>query len=200
MSENKEFIVAVDADDTMFRYIEMLWEVAKILHPEVADQPFVRPKHWTFKDCHPWPFTDRDDFMEAHRFLVDEGYMGLLEAYDDVSEVLWGLSNDGFRIHIVTHRLMLKGAHQKIVSSTVKNLDDHNIPYRDLSFVADKTAIRYNVLVDDAAHNIEAANAQGKTTIIFDQAANKHLAGTRAMNWRDVDFYVRQLRIHSYGY
>ena len=48
------------------------------------------------------------------------------------------LSDEGYRIRIITHRLVTNWGHARIVSDTVEWLDTNRIPYRDLCFLGAK--------------------------------------------------------------
>ena len=70
-------------------------------------------------------------------------------------DALWRLSDAEWDIHIATNRLTKFGLHDKIVENTVSWLHDNNIPYRQLSFVSDKTNIMAQAIIDDRYDNMD---------------------------------------------
>jgi 5'(3')-deoxyribonucleotidase len=111
-----------------------------------------------------------------------------LKPIPGASEALWALSDAGIRIRIVTHRLVINFSHAPAVTDTVSFLDQHNIPYRDLTFVKDKADVGTDLLIDDAPHNIINLRAvKGEeSAMVFDQPYNREIGGLRAHSWGDV--------------
>ena len=69
-------------------------------------------------------------------------------------EALWKLSDAEWDIHIATNRLTKFGLHDQIIINTASWLRDNNIPYRQLSFVAQKRHLLASAIVDDRADNM----------------------------------------------
>ena len=90
----------------------------------------------------------------------------------------------GFRI--ITHRLFIKYFHQVAVSQTIQWLDRHDIPYWDLCFMQQKTAVGADLYIEDSPANIERLRAEGQKTIVFTNSTNETLAGPRANTWEEV--------------
>ena len=72
------------------------------------------------------------------------------------------------------------------MQQTVDWLDGHDIPYWDLCFLADKSAVGANLYVEDSPRNVEQLRAEGHPTIVFTSPTNRHLPGPRADTWEQV--------------
>src|SRR5262245_46691947 len=55
--------------------------------------------------------------------------------------VLRRLSNEGYHIRIITHRLFIAYFHAMAVQQTIEWLDHHGIPYSDLCFMKEKDQV-----------------------------------------------------------
>jgi len=140
--------------------------------------------HWSFQTSG-WVETERE-FYDLHARAVGRGLFADMAAIDGVSKHLWALSDADVHIRIITHRLCINGSHGRAASDTVAWLEKHNIPYRDLCFVADKSKVGADVYIDDAPHNVAALRAAGGYTIVFDTLYNRDVDGPRAHSWAEV--------------
>lgn len=103
------------------------------------------------------------------------------------------LSRLSVHIRIITHRLYVGGLHGPTVAQTAEWLERHDIPYRDLCFVADKTSINAHLYIDDSPKNIRAFSDAGRPCIVFSNPTNRELqVPLRAENWEDVYELVRR--------
>jgi 5'(3')-deoxyribonucleotidase len=122
-----------------------------------------------------------------HKFAVMQRELFLtLPPMARAPQVLRRLSKAGVRIRIITHRLFIKYFHQIAVSQTIQWLDRHDIPYWDLCFMQQKTAVGADLYIEDSPSNIERLRAEGQKTIVFTNSTNEHLSGPRANNWDEV--------------
>lgn len=157
--------------------------VAKLLGvPESTIGP---QTSWSFVDSG-WPILSDEHFRELHAAAVRAGLFRQLDEIPGASKAIWAMSDAGVHVRIVTHRLCVKATHAAAGKDTITWLDEHNIPYRDLTFVADKPAVDAHVYVDDAPHNIEALRRAGAYVICFDQLYNRQVEGPRARTWDEV--------------
>jgi 5'-nucleotidase len=135
-----------------------------------------------------------EQFEDAHRrAVVEDRIFREMDPLPGVSDALWELSDEGVWIRIITHRLIFNGAHEVSAADTAWWLDHHRIPYRDLCFIGDKPDVGADVYVDDSPRNVTSLRAAGRTTLVFDQPYNRHLAGPRVHDWREVTAFVRGL-------
>jgi 5'(3')-deoxyribonucleotidase len=126
-------------------------------------------------------------YERLHRFAVTQRELFLdMPPMAGAPQALRRLSIEGVRIRIITHRLFIKYFHQVAVSQTIQWLDRHDIPYWDLCFMQQKSAVGADLYIEDSPANVERLRAEGAKTIVFSNSTNEHLAGARASNWDEV--------------
>lgn len=126
-------------------------------------------------------------YERLHRFAVTQRELFLkMPPMRGAPQALRRLSEEGVRVRIITHRLFIKYFHQVAVSQTIDWLDRHDIPYWDLCFMQQKTAVGADLYIEDSPANIERLRAEGAKTIVFTNSTNEHLPGPRANSWDDV--------------
>ena len=126
-------------------------------------------------------------YERLHRFAVTQRELFLkMPPMPGAPQALRRLSIEGVRIRIITHRLFIKYFHQVAVSQTIQWLDRHDIPYWDLCFMQQKTAVGADLYIEDSPANIERLRAEGANTIVFTNSTNEHLPGPRASSWDEV--------------
>jgi 5'(3')-deoxyribonucleotidase len=135
-----------------------------------------------------WGVNDAPGGYERlHRFAVTQRELfSRVPPMAGAPQALRRLSIEGVRIRIITHRLFIKYFHQVAVSQTIGWLDRHDIPYWDLCFMQQKTAVGADLYIEDSPSNIERLRAEGQKTIVFTNSTNEHLAGPRAHTWEEV--------------
>jgi 5'(3')-deoxyribonucleotidase len=122
-----------------------------------------------------------------HKFAVMQRELFLnLPPTARAPQVMRTLSKAGVRIRIITHRLFIKYFHKIAVSQTIEWLDRHDIPYWDLCFMQQKTAVGADLYIEDSPTNIERLRAEGQKTIVFSNSTNEHMDGPRANTWDEV--------------
>lgn len=126
-------------------------------------------------------------YERLHRFAVTQRELfSRVPPMPGAPQALRRLSIEGVRIRIITHRLFIKYFHQVAVSQTIEWLDRHDIPYWDLCFMQQKTAVGADLYIEDSPANIERLRAERQKTIVFTNSTNEHLAGPRANTWDEV--------------
>jgi 5'(3')-deoxyribonucleotidase len=126
-------------------------------------------------------------YERLHRFAVTQRELfACMPPMPGAPQALRRLSIEGVRIRIITHRLFIKYFHQVAVSQTIQWLDRHDIPYWDLCFMQQKTAVGADLYIEDSPANIERLRAEDQKTIVFTNSTNEHLPGPRAHNWQEV--------------
>jgi 5'(3')-deoxyribonucleotidase len=126
-------------------------------------------------------------YERLHRFAVTQRELFLkMPPMAGAPQALRRLSIEGVRIRIITHRLFIKYFHQVAVSQTIQWLDRHDIPYWDLCFMQQKTAVGADLYIEDSPANVERLRSEGQKTIVYTNSTNEHLAGPRANNWDEV--------------
>ncbi len=188
------FVLGVDLDGVCGDHSLIFRE---IVAKEKGVDPETLPlqRQWSFAE---WGLAD-GEFEQLHEKAVVEYRMFRdMPVIEGVAEALWRLSDEGVWIRIISHRLYINWGHAVAAGDTAAWLDTARIPYRDLCFIGAKSEIDADLYVEDAPHNIEAFQRDGRDVIIFDQPYNQHLEGTRACTWVEVENIVLdRLAAHS---
>jgi len=134
-----------------------------------------------------WGIKTKDQYEQLHRFAVTQRQLfATASPIPGARSTLRRLSDEGYRIRIITHRLFIHFFHQEAVSQTIDWLDRHGIPYSDLCFMKDKDQVGADIYVDDAPVNIGRLRAQGHYAICFGNSTNTDIAPPRAADWQEV--------------
>lgn len=106
--------------------------------------------------------------------------------------VLRKLSEEKYRIRIITHRLFIEYFHALAVQQTIEWLDLNAIPYWDLCFMKEKHQVGADVYIEDSPTNVEQLRASGYYTICFANSTNKHIQSPRANTWDEVYSLIKE--------
>ena len=181
---DRSFVFGVDLDGVVADFYAGLRPVAaEWLGVELATLP--ERVTWGLKE---WGLERAPGGYEAlHKFAVMQRELFLkLPQMAGAPQTLRRLSKEGVRIRIITHRLFIKYFHQMAVSQTIEWLDHHDIPYWDLCFMQQKTAVGADLYIEDSPANVERLRAEGQKTIVFTNSTNEHLPAPRANSWEEV--------------
>jgi 5'(3')-deoxyribonucleotidase len=181
---DRSFVFGVDLDGTVADFYAGLRPIAaEWLGVDVAT--LAERVSWGLSE---WGIEQAPGGYEAlHKFAVTQRDLFLkLPPMARAPQVLRKLSKEGVRIRIITHRLFIKYFHQIGVTQTIQWLDRHDIPYWDLCFMAQKTAVGADLYIEDSPTNVERLRAEGAKTIVFSNSTNEHLPGPRANSWEEV--------------
>jgi 5'(3')-deoxyribonucleotidase len=183
MSE-RSFVFGVDLDGVVADFYGGLRPIAaEWLGVDLATLP--ERVSWGLVE---WGVDKAPGGYEAlHRFAVTQrDLFSKLTPMAGAPQTLRRISKEGVRIRIITHRLFIKYFHQIAVGQTIQWLDRHDIPYWDLCFMQQKTAVGADLYVEDSPANIERLRGEGAKTIVFSNSTNEQLPGPRASNWNEV--------------
>src|SRR6476469_1568422 len=181
---DRSFVFGVDLDGVVADFYAGLRPIAaEWLGVDLASLP--ERVSWGLTE---WGVDEAPGGYEAlHRFAVTQRDLFLkLPPMARAPQTLRKLSKEGVRIRIITHRLFIKYFHQAAVSQTIQWLDQHDIPYWDLCFMQQKTAVGADLYIEDSPANIERLRADGAKTIVFSNSTNEQLPGPRAESWEEV--------------
>ncbi|MCL2805951.1 MAG: 5'-nucleotidase [Treponema sp.] len=187
--DNSSFIFGVDLDGVVGDFYGAIRKIAaewlnvphESLTPEVS---------YGFKE---WGMKDYGGYDRLHRFAVTQrNIFRDMEPIEHAPAILRKLSNQGIRVRIITHRLFLKYSHKTSIKQTVDWLDNYDIPYWDICFMADKGAVGAHVYIDDAPENIINLRKLGCNTIVYTNSTNRDMPGPRADNWFEVEHLVKE--------
>ncbi len=130
-------------------------------------------------------------YVALHKFAVTQRDLFLnLQPMQGAPQALRALSDADVRIRIITHRFFIKYFHQVAAKQTIEWLDSHDIPYWDLCFMKDKSAVGADLYLEDSLENVRRLRDEGLQGIVFSNSTNKQLAGPRADNWDEVSQLV----------
>lgn len=199
-AERAPFVLGVDLDGTCADFYEGLRPIAaEWLGVDVST--LTTEVTWNLPE---WGIaTAPGGYRKLHQFAVTQRELfRVLKPMPGAPQVLRRLSAEGIRIRIITHRLFIKNFHRVAVQQTVDWLDGHDIPYWDLCFQADKSAVGADLYIEDSPTNVEALRQGGHPTVVFSNSTNRHLPGPRAETWAqvyDLTMEERRLRMAEPG-
>jgi 5'(3')-deoxyribonucleotidase len=189
--DESSFILGVDLDGVVGDFYGAMRSIAA----EWLSKPLEALTPDVSYGLEEWGIDEYGGYDRLHRFAVTQRNLFRdMNPIKDAPAVLRKLSNNGVRIRIITHRLFLKYSHKTSVIQTVEWLDNWDIPYWDICFMADKVAVGAHVYIDDAPSNIRLLRSQGCKTIVFSNSTNRDFPGPRADTWQDVERLVMESR------
>src|SRR5215470_9158706 len=158
---------------------------------EIAAEWFERPLQELTKDVTyglpEWGIAGPDQYQSLHRFAVSERDLFVtVGMIPGARRVLRTLSDEGYHLRIITHRLFIHYFHAEAVQQTIQWLDHQGIPYHDLCFMKDKEQVGADIYIEDSPDNIRSLRAQGLYTICFANSTNRDVGEPRAQSWDEV--------------
>ena len=183
----KQFVLGVDLDGVVADFIGGLKPIAAEWLG-VESSSLTDEISYEFPE---WGLNEFGGYDALHRFAVKErDLFKNLPPIDGAPAALRRLSTKGIRIRIITHRLFIKWFHVEAIQQTVNWLEHHGIPYWDLCFMRDKSAVGADLYLEDNPDNITALRNEGYNTIVVINSMNRHLPGPRAENWAEIEKLV----------
>ncbi len=183
----KQFVLGVDLDGVVADFIGGLKPIAAEWLG-VEDGDLTTEISYEFPE---WNLKEFGGYDALHRFAVKErDLFKNLPPIEGAPAVLRRLSTKGIRIRIITHRLFIKWFHVEAIQQTVKWLEHHGIPYWDLCFMRDKSAVGADLYLEDNPDNINALRNDGHKTIVVVNSMNRTLPAPRAENWVEIEQLV----------
>lgn len=188
-SDSGQIVIGVDLDGVCADFYERMREVAaewfevdvSTLTPDVS---YGLPE---------WGVKSAAQYESLHRFAVTQrDLFSTVKMIPGARRVLRKLSDDGYRIRIITHRLFIQYFHGLAVRQTIEWLDKHGIPYWDLCFMKEKDQVGADIYVEDSPKNLEALRKAGHFAICFANSTNKAVGTPRADTWDQVYDLVRE--------
>lgn len=139
-----------------------------------------------------WGIATPEQYQSLHRFSVTQrDLFSTMPMIPGARQHLRRLSDEGYRIRIITHRLFIQFFREAAVSQTVRWLDDQGIPYWDLCFMKDKDQVGADIYIEDNPHNIDQLRRHGHDAICFVNSTNRHIEAPRAGDWKAVAEMIR---------
>jgi len=187
--DNSCFILGVDLDGVVGDFYGAIRNIAA----EWLNKPIESLTPEVSYGLSEWNIDEFGGYERLHRFAVTQrNIFREMKPIDHAPAALRKLSNKGIRIRIITHRLFLKYSHNTTIKQTVEWLDNYDIPYWDICFMADKGAVGAHVYIDDAPENIKGLRKLGCNTIVYTNSTNRDLPGPRANDWFEVEEMIME--------
>ena len=140
-----------------------------------------------------WGITSQEQYESLHRFAVTQrAFFETVPIIPGARRVLRKLSDEGYRIRIITHRLFIQFFHEMAVRQTINWLDKHGIPYWDLCFMKEKDQVGADIYIEDSPENLERLRSKRHYAICFANSTNRHIGPPRAENWDEVYELIKQ--------
>lgn len=176
-------VLNVDLDGVVYDFNRAMFDFINDRAPGRLDMSWEEaiPRSWTYWSQ--WNMS-KGEWVNWFRLGVESGYIWRHgEVYGGAVETLWNLSDEGVFIRVVTARLAHHGLHEQAVRNTVDWLEENNVPFRALSFEADKQNFAWpgSFLVDDKPENITAYVDRARRYGFYNEVA----AMLMARSWND---------------
>jgi 5'(3')-deoxyribonucleotidase len=97
------------------------------------------------------------------------------QKFDGAGEMMEAVKMQGHKAYLLTSQVI------RTEAFTVAWVDQHKIPHDGILFCHEKGLTRFDVLLDDGEHNLEAVSKVGTRAIAFDQPWNQGWQGERVV-------------------
>ncbi len=187
------FVLGVDLDGVVADFYGRLREIAAEWFDVPIDELPINPNNIS-----EWGINNQAEYERIHYFAVTERELfASMQPIPGAPPTLRRLSNNEVRIRIVTHRLVTRRIHRSSIIQTVKWLDRYGIPYWDLCFLGEKSAVDANCFVDDTPEQINRLAESGKHVIVYTNFTNSKVEESdlirRADDWEEAEDLVERL-------
>jgi 5'(3')-deoxyribonucleotidase len=183
MVDKSNIVIGVDLDGVCADFYGRMREIAA----EWFERPIDELPSDVSYGLSEWGIKDKSHYDSLHRFAVTQRELfSSMEMVPGARKYLRLLSDEGYRIRIITHRLFIHYFHATAVQQTVNWLDSHGIPYWDLCFMKEKSQVGADIYVEDTPDNIVQLRSKGLYTICFANSTNTRIAPPRALSWQEV--------------
>ena len=192
-NDNKQIVLGVDLDGVCADFYARMREiVAEWFEKDPDDLP-----HKFSYGLQEWGIEDHEQYESIHRFAVTQrDLFSTSPMIPGARYYLRKLSDEKFRIRIITHRLFIYYFHDRAVSQTMEWLDTNGIPFWDLCFMKDKDQVGADIYIEDNPIHIEKLRNKSLYAICFANCTNEHILDPRAECWEKVYNLVHE-RIES---
>ncbi|ABL65027.1 5' nucleotidase, NT5C type [Chlorobium phaeobacteroides] len=190
MPEKQKIVIGVDLDGVCADFYGRMREIAA----EWFEKPLHElPEEVSF-GLKEWGVNNKSQYESLHRFAVTQrSLFSSMEMVPGARKYLRQLSDEGFRIRIITHRLFIHYFHASAVQQTVEWLDNHGIPYWDLCFMKEKEQVGADIYIEDSPDNVLQLRQNDLFTICFANSTNRHIENPRASSWEELYKMVMNL-------
>jgi len=190
MNNGKKIVLGVDLDGVCADFYGRMREIAAEWF-ECGVETLSSEVSYGLRE---WGIQSEEQYISLHRFAVTQ--RGLFETEKIIPgarKYLRKLSDEQFRIRIITHRLFISCFHNTAVQQTIDWLDKQGIPFWDLCFMKQKAQVGADIYIEDSPENVEALRTSGHKTICFGNSTNVHIAQPRANSWEEVFNLIHEM-------
>jgi 5'(3')-deoxyribonucleotidase len=183
MADKSDIVIGVDLDGVCADFYGRMRQIAA----EWFERPIDELPAEVSYGLNEWGIIDKNHYDSLHRFAVTQRELfSSMEMVPGARKYLRQLSDEGYRIRIITHRLFIHYFHATAVQQTVNWLDSHGIPYWDLCFMKEKSQVGADIYIEDTPANVEQLRNKNLYTICFGNSTNRYIAEPRANSWQEV--------------
>ncbi len=188
--EKRKPVIGVDLDGVCADFYGRMREIAAEWFELTVDE---LPEDVSF-GLKEWGINEKKQYESLHRYALHQRELfKTMPMIPGARKYLRKLSDEGYHIRIITHRLFIHYSHASAVQQTVAWLDGHGIPYWDLCFMKEKSEVGADIYVEDNPDNVTELREKGLYTICFANSTNKHMHAPRAASWSEVYDMVHTL-------
>lgn len=182
-SDTEQIVLGVDLDGVCANfYVRMREIAAEWFEKDIDAFPLI-----VSYGLSEWGIRSKEEYESLHRFAVTQrNLFETVPMIEGARRILRTLSNEGYRIRIITHRLFIQYFHEMSVRQTIVWLDQSGIPYWDLCFMKEKDQVGADIYIEDSPANLERLRDRGHYAICFANSTNTHIGDPRAANWDEV--------------
>lgn len=171
--------LAIDLDGVIANTTRTLRYAAK-LYFKLEQQPPM-PTTWELIDSPGWEFLNAGNVGKFFKWFGDRRFFSTLYPLKGATYGMRELRRAGHRLMIVTAR----NKHEDVISDTGFWLEENRIAFDDLLFLEDKNLLEFDIMLDDAQHNVEAAISSGKKAVLYSQPYNESAMLPRVHSWEE---------------
>lgn len=168
MSDDKysKLILGVDLDGVCADFYRRMREIAaEWLEKDISELP--EEFSWGLPE---WGIKDNDHYTSLHRFAVSQrDLFKTVPLIPGARNYLRRLSDERYRIRLITHRLMIPHFHDRAVNQTMHWLDYNDIPFWDLCFMRHKGQVGADIYIEDSPNNVESLRMMVSTLFASSQ-------------------------------
>jgi len=137
------------------------------------------------------PTEPNETFAQKIAHAYAQGILRDLKPAPGVAETLWNLNENNHQIKLIVDRFILHGQNHKVVAHTTEWLDTHDIPYREILFLAaPPTTLKTDIYIDADPRTLQKIQTNG-TIIKYNQPENEHIVSAVNVNsWKEIEIYI----------
>ena len=182
-SDSSQIVLGVDLDGVCADFYARMREIAaEWFEKDISHMPL----DVSFGLAE-WGIENKDQYNSHHRFAVTQRHLfKTVPMIPGARKTLRKLSDENYRIRIITHRLFIRYFHDRAVLQTMEWLDENGIPFWDLCFMKEKDQVGADIYIEDNPTNILNLRKSEHYTICYRNSTNMDIGPPSATNWDEV--------------